>query len=105
MPVKVEFSLRAKQDLSRTWDYLAGEFSISSADRWQSGILDSVEILSTFLDMGKVLESPFGKGEDYRCIVTGSYLAFYRHHEDAVTVYRILHGGSDYLRALFADDN
>ena len=40
---------------------------------------------------------------DYRFLVTGSYLTFYRVLDNDVYVDRVLYGRRDYLRILFED--
>ena len=40
---------------------------------------------------------------DYRFLVSGNYLAFYRAYGNTVYVDRILYGRRDYLRILFGD--
>jgi plasmid stabilization system protein ParE len=41
---------------------------------------------------------------DYRYLVCGNYLIFYKIEGDAVSVYRVLNGSRDYLPILFTDE-
>ena len=53
--------------------------------------------------IGASLSSIADVESDYRFLVTGSYLTFYRVLDNDVYVYRVLYGRRDYLRILFGD--
>ena len=62
-----------------------------------------VEQLENFSEMGALLASIANVDSDYRFIVSGNYLIFYRVSGMDVYVDRILYGRRDYLRILFGD--
>ncbi|MBN3525125.1 type II toxin-antitoxin system RelE/ParE family toxin [Paenibacillus apiarius] len=68
---------------------------------------DQIGKLAEFPNMGSVLSdedySLVQRG--YRFIVVPPYLIFYRIMDHDIVIYRILHGGRDYLRELFAIQN
>lgn len=68
---------------------------------------DQIGKLAEFPNMGSVLSdedySLVQRG--YRFIVVPPYLIFYRIMDNDIVIYRILHGGRDYLRELFAIQN
>ena len=66
-------------------------------------ILDAVDQLADFSGIGAPLSSVADTDADYRFLVTGSYLTFYRVHGNDVYVDRILYGRRDYLRILMGD--
>ena len=66
-------------------------------------ILDAVDQLADFSGIGVPLSSVADTDADYRFLVTGSYLTFYRVHGNDVYVDRILYGRRDYLRILMGD--
>lgn len=103
MPSNIVYSPLAQNDLDRIFDYISGELANpSAAIDIIDDILDKVELLAAFPDSGTPLSSIYPIATDYRFVISGNYLAFYRHEED-VCVDRVLYAGSDYLKTLFGD--
>jgi len=63
-----------------------------------------IRSLSEFPKMGKILRSKIGIRSDYRFVVCGKYLVFYKIEEDVVSVYRVLSGLRDYVSILFEEE-
>lgn len=104
MKYRLRYSSQSRRDLEEIWDYIATELQNSSAAvRIVSAIMDSVDQLADFAEMGAPLSSIVNVESDYRFLVNGNYLTFYRVHGDEVYVDRILYGRRDYLRILFGD--
>ena len=104
MKNNIYYSQEARRDLDAIWDYLVSELqSTSAAEHTVSSILDAAGHLETFPEMGAPLSSIFPIESDYRFLVRGNYLIFYRTSGEAVYVDRILYGRRDYLRILFED--
>lgn len=40
---------------------------------------------------------------DYRFVISGNYLSFYRYRDDTIFVDRILYARRDYMKILFGD--
>lgn len=82
--------------------YISEELSNqTAATKLLKDIYYQIERLQDFPLMGTPL---FGKVEvqnDYRFLVSGNYMVFYRFEVDTVYVVRILYGKSDYMRVLF----
>lgn len=72
-----------------------------AAKRIVSSILDDVDQLRDFAEIGPPLFSIVNIQSSYRFLATGNYIAFYRVHENEIYVDRILYGRRDYLRILF----
>ena len=66
-------------------------------------IMDAVDQLGEFAEMGAPLSSITDTRSDYRFLVSGSYLIFYRVCNSEVYVDRVLYGRRDYLRILLGD--
>lgn len=66
-------------------------------------IMDDVDHLENHAELGALLSSIADVESDYRFLVTGSYLTFYRVQGSDVYVDRVLYGRRDYLRILFGD--
>ena len=96
--------MEVRRDLDEIWDYIALDLqNRSAADRMIGRILDDVERLENFAEMGAPLSSIVDVESDERFLVTGNYLTFYRAYGRDVYIDRILYGRSNYLRILFGD--
>ena len=58
--------------------------------------------LKDFAEMGALLSSVADVGGDYRFLVSGNYMVFYRVNGRDVFIDRVLYGRRDYLRVLFS---
>ena len=104
MKNKIHYAVEARRDLDDIWDYIVTDLcNASAAERVVNDILDVVEQLENFSEMGALLASIANVDSDYRFIVSGNYLIFYRVSGMDVYVDRILYGRRDYLRILFGD--
>ncbi len=63
--------------------------------------MGALEKVQDFPELGSLLSSITGIESDYRHLVYGNYIAFYRIDRTNVFVDRILYGRRDYLRILF----
>ncbi|NLT13295.1 MAG: type II toxin-antitoxin system RelE/ParE family toxin [Clostridiales bacterium] len=101
---KLYYSHEAISDLDEIWAYIYAELkNPSAAQNTVNRILDSIEMLESFQEMGPLLSSLSKLETDYRFLVCGDYLAFYRVKEEGVYIDRVLNGRRDYLRILFGD--
>ncbi len=90
--------------MDEIWDYIALDLqNPPAAQRVIDGILDVVDLLATFAEGGALLSSITDVETDYRFLVSGHYLVFYRVGNGDVYVDRVLYGRRDYLRLLFGD--
>ncbi len=90
--------------MGEIWDYIALDLqNRPAAQRVIDGILDAVDLLETFAESGVLLSSITDVETDYRFLVSGNYLVFYRVSSSEVYVDRVLYGRRDYLRLLFGD--
>lgn len=102
MKYKVHYSKESLGDLDKIWDYIASELqNPTAAKRIVTSIMDAADQLAVFAEAGAPLASVFDIDSDYRFLVTGKYLTFYRVYEGKVYVDRVLYGRRDYLRILF----
>ena len=94
--------------------YFAPQFSVytkfgiapqnrSAAERVIDRIMDAVDPLKNFAEMGTPLSSIVDVGTDYRFLVSGNYMVFYRVQGNDVYIDRVLYGRSDYMSVLFKD--
>ena len=99
---KIDYSPDAFIDLEHIGDYIEQELmSPIAAHNTISKIQDSIDNLSVFPLMGTHLSSIADIDSDYRVLVCGNYLAFYRYVEPYVYIDRIIFGKRDYIAVLF----
>ena len=101
---KIHYAAESRRDLDEIWDYIAYNLqTVSAAERIVNRIMNDVNHLENHAEMGALLSSIVNVESDYRFLVTGNYLTFYRVSGNDVYVDRILYARRDYLRVLFGD--
>ena len=104
MKNKIHYSPESRRDLDDIWDYIVLELqNRSAAERVIDHIMNAVDPLKNFAEMGTPLSSIADVGTDYRLLVSGNYMVFYRVQDSDVYIDRVLYGRSDYMSALFKD--
>lgn len=104
MKNNIHYSAESRRDLDDIWDYIVSELQNRvAAERVVDCILDAVERLKDFAEMGALLSSVADVGGDYRFLVSRNYMVFYRVNGRDVFIDRVLYGRRDYLRVLFRD--
>ena len=104
MKNKIHYSPESRRDLDDIWDYIVSELqNRSAAEHVVDRIMDAVDQLKNFAEMGTPLSSIADVGTDYRFLVSGNYMVFYRVRGSDVYIDRVLYGRSDYMSALFKD--
>ena len=66
-------------------------------------IIKDYSLLETSPRLGPSLSSIIHIDTDYRFLVSGEYIIFYKTEGEYVSIYRILYGARDYLKILFSD--
>lgn len=101
---KISYSQAAIRDLEEIGDYIAETLKSPLAALNTVGrIQDAIDNLADFPLSGAPLSSIAPIDTDYRFLVCGNYLAFYRAGEDSVYIDRVLYGRRDYISLLFHD--
>ena len=105
MPMnELRLSLEAQADLEEIKAYIEEELeNPSAALATVSRITKSMRHLQTHALAGATLSSVADVGSDYRFLVSGNYMVFYRAYGNTVYVDRVLYGRRDYMRVLFGD--
>ena len=104
MKNKIHYSSESRRDLDDIWDYIVSDLqNRSAAERVINRIIDAVDPLKNFAEMGTPLSSIADIGTDYRFLVSGNYMVFYRVQDNDVYIDRVLYGRSDYMSVLFKD--
>lgn len=98
----IHLSEEAQNDLVEIKAYIEEELlNPSAALGAVSNITKSLRILRNYAKVGAPLSSVMDIESDYRFIVSGSYISFYRAYGNEVYVDRILYARRDYMRILF----
>lgn len=105
MKNKIHYTLAARCDLDAIWDHIHLELqNLPAAKHTVDSILDAIDQLEQFSSLGTPLASIAQTDEDYRYLVSGNYMVFYRVDGSDVYIDRVLYGRSNYLRDLFFDE-
>ena len=100
----LHLSEEAQNDLLEIKAYIEEELLNPSAALATVGrITKSLRILQNHAQAGALLSSIADIESDYRFLVSGNYLSFYRVCGRGVYIDRILSGKRDYMRILFGD--
>ena len=104
MKNKIHYSPESCRDLDDIWDYIVSELqNRSAAEHVINRIIDAVDQLKIFAEMGTPLSSIADVGTDYRFLISGNYMVFYRVRSSDVYIDRVLYGRSDYMSVLSKD--
>lgn len=92
-------TLLASQDIEAIADYLAAQSSLTSAERFLSGIDSTLQRMAQFPQIGRKRDELYPGS---RSLPYAQYLIFYRLLNDDIEVLRVVSGYQD-LTALFED--
>ena len=100
----LHLSEEAQNDLIEIKTYIEEELlNPSAALATVSRITKSLCMLQTYAEIGTPLSSIMDRESDYRFIISGNYISFYRAYGSEVYIDRILYARRDYMRILFGD--
>ena len=101
----LHLSDEAHNDLLDIKSYIEEELQNPSATlETVSRIANSLRILQDYAQAEAPLSSIADIEKDYRFIVSGNYISFYRTYGNEVFIDRILYARRDFLRILFGDN-
>lgn len=102
MPMsKLHFAPEAQNDLDEIQAYIAEELDNPQAAQSTVGkIMKSIRLLLKHSLIGASLSSIANVDSDYRYLVSGNYVVFYRVDDTDVFIDCVLYGRRDYLRIL-----
>ncbi len=101
---KIHLSHEAQNDLAEIKRYISKELeNPGAALNTVKRITQTIRILQNHAEAGAPLSSIADVRSNYRFLVSGSYMIFYRVNEHDIYVDRVLYGRRDYLRILFGN--
>ena len=99
--MKLRFTPEALNDLSEIKQYIGKDLgSPIAAGKIISGILASCSLLKNQPRLGMELSKRIGRESDYRYLISGNYIVFYRIESNSISVYRIIDARTDYIRTV-----
>jgi addiction module RelE/StbE family toxin len=102
--VKLRITPIARRDMQEIRKYIADELqNPSAAKNILRKITAAYKRLPNMPYIGSPLSAIVDTPTDYRYLITGSYLIFYKVENPYVSVYRVLYGGRDYSSVLFGE--
>ena len=102
--MKIRVTPAALNDLKEIKTYIEYELSNSIAsNNVIKRIIEDYSRLEFFPHMGAPLSTKVPFDTDYRFLISGNYLVFYKADDEYVSIYRILYGRRDYLKIIFDD--
>lgn len=103
--MKLYISPAALEDIQEIKRYISEELqNPDSAQKTVVNIVERIKKVCDFPEIGALLSSKIGTNTNYRFILSGNYLAFYRIKESTVFVDRVLYAKRDYTKILFSDN-
>lgn len=100
----LHLSYEAQNDLSDIKDYIAEDLeNPQAAIATVSKITKTIRMLRDHALTGTPLSSIADVDSNYRFLVSGNYMVFYRVNGNNIYIDRVLYGRSDYMSALFKD--
>jgi len=103
---KIFYSPEAKDDMFGIKSYIENDLlNPSAAERVLTRIAKKVRLLETAPQIGTPLSSVISIDTDYRFLVAGNYMAFYRYveHDNTCYIDRVLYCRRDYISILFGE--
>ena len=83
---------RAKRDLASAVIYIGEVLGAPQAAKgFYEDYQHEMELVCQNPNMGARFRDPMLENSDYRWVMVGKYRVFYRHDDEAVTVWRIVH--------------
>lgn len=97
----LHLSKEVQSDLAKIKAYITEELeNPDAALATVSGITKKIRVLKNQAYVGTPLSSVADTESDYRFLVSGNYLVFYRAYGKDVYIDRVLYGRRDYMRIL-----
>lgn len=103
---KIKFSPEAISDLQQIKAYITDELCNDKAALNTIGkIIKKIRMLADFSASGAPFSSIVGFETDYRFLVCGNYMVFYRIEDQTINIIRVLYGRRNFMQILFGEPN
>ena len=99
--MKLRYTPEALFDLAEIKQYIKEDLdSPMAASKIVSGITTSCSLLKEQPRLGMELSNLIDRETDYRFLISGNYIVFYRIEGNSISVYRIVDSRTDYIRTI-----
>ena len=99
MRAKIRINPVSTADLQKIKSYIA-EDKMDAATKVVIEIIEKIENLVEFPEMGTMLMYKIRLKSKYRYVICNQYLIFYFYEHNVVTIQRIIHAKGDYMKLL-----
>ena len=103
MKFNVRINPRVITDLEEIKAYIT-ENNPTASEKICSDIYSMIEKLAFYPELGVSLSIKINMKSEYRYLVCGKHLIFYKIEGEFISIYRILNSQMDYLSILFSDE-
>jgi toxin ParE1/3/4 len=100
--IKTRFNPIAISDMKEIKKYIEQD-SPESAIKTINNILEKIESLSSFPNLGLNLSKKVNINTKYKYLICNKYIIFYLFENDTISIMRVIHGKRDYLKLLDID--
>ena len=100
MNLKIKINPLAVSDAKEVKEYIREE-NINAINKFTQILIDSIENLAEFPELGMELSKKIEVKTDYRYLIVDEYIIFYKFDAKYLYVYRILSSKRDYMKILF----
>lgn len=100
MKLKIKVNPLAVKDIKDAKEYIREE-NINAINKATKILVDSIENLAEFPELGMELSKKIEVKTDYRYLIVNEYIIFYKFDSKCLYVYIILSSKRDYMKILF----
>lgn len=101
MKCKIEILPTAWEDLKRIEDYYLIQFDSETALKVSEHILDNIERLEKFPDLGSVTPDTWLNEQGYRMVICKKHIAIYWQMKDTIYIYHIADTQTEYTKLFY----
>jgi toxin ParE1/3/4 len=102
---KLRINPLAYKDLLEIKEYVTVDLdNPDAATKLITRIINSYEKLRDFPMLGSELSSKINIATDFRFLVSGNHIIFYKVDSEYVSIYRVLFAKREYLKIIFKDE-
>jgi len=100
MKLKIKVNPLVINDIKEAKEYIREE-NLSAINKFNQSLINSIENLAKFPELGINLSKKIEVKTDYRYLIVDEYIIFYKFDSKHLYVYRILSSKRDYTKILF----
>ena len=100
MKLKIKVNPLAITDVKEAKEYIREE-NVNAINKFTQILIDSIENLAEFPELGMELSKKIEVKTDYRYLIVDEYIIFYKFDSKYLYVYTILSSKRDYMKILF----